>query len=64
MPPAEEGALSCIPDSGATVGGGRAQGRGLQVRMTCLWILDPATLAAHTVKNPPAVRETWIRSLG
>ena len=24
----------------------------------------PASLAAQMVKNPPAVRETWVRSLG
>ena len=26
----------------------------------CLW----ASLVAHTVKNPPAMRESWIQSLG
>ena len=24
----------------------------------------PASLVAQTVKNPPAVRETWVQSLG
>ena len=28
-----------------------------------LWI-DQASLVAHTGKNPPAVQETWVQSLG
>ena len=28
-----------------------------------VWILGGASLVAQTVKNPPAVQKTWIRSL-
>ena len=27
-------------------------------------LIKSASLVAQTVKNPPAVRETWVRSLG
>ena len=27
-------------------------------------LADGASLVAHLVKNPPAVQETWVRSLG
>ena len=26
--------------------------------------LNPASLVTQTVKNPPAMRETWVQSLG
>ena len=43
-----------IPGSGRSAGGGI--GYPLQYSWTCL--------VAHTVKNPPAMQETWVRSLG
>ena len=30
----------------------------------CLLVASAASLVAQTVKNPPAMRETWVRFLG
>ena len=35
-------------------------GRGIQGSYSC----ERASLVAQTVKNPPTMRETWVRSLG
>jgi len=35
-------------------------GRGIQGSYSC----ERASLVAQTVKNPPIMRETWVRSLG
>ena len=32
--------------------------------LTLVSLLPRASLVAQTVKNPPALRETWVRSLG
>ena len=48
------GDLGLIPDSG------RSAGEGNGYPLQCSW----ASLVAHTVKNLPATRETWVRSLG
>ena len=39
---------------------GRSAGEALGYPLQCSW----ASLVAHTVKNLPATRETWVRSLG
>ena len=39
---------------------GRAPGEGIGYPLQYSW----ASLVAHMVKNPPAMQETWVRSLG
>ena len=39
---------------------GRSAGKGIGYPLQCSW----ASLVAHLVKNPPAMRETWVRFLG
>ena len=39
---------------------GRSSGEGTGYPLQYSW----ASLVAHLVKNPPAMRETWVRSLG
>ena len=41
-------------------GSGRSAGEGVGYPLQCSWVF----LVAELVKNPPAMRETWIRSLG
>ena len=41
-------------------GSGRSPGEGIGYPLQYSW----ASLVAHLVKNPPAMRETWVRSLG
>ena len=41
-------------------GSGRSLGEGIGDPLQYSW----AFLVAQTVKNPPAVRETWVQSLG
>ena len=53
-PPADAGDLGSIPGSGSSPGEGN--GNPLQY----YW----ASLVAQLVKNPPAMRETWVQSLG
>ena len=43
-----------IPESG------RSLGEEIGYPLQCSW----ASLVAQMVKNPPAIRETWVRSLG
>ena len=38
----------------------RSAGEGIGYALQCSW----ASLVAQLVKNPPAMRETWVRSLG
>ena len=47
------GDLSLIPRLG------RSTGEGIGCPLQCSW----ASLVAQLVKNPPAMRETWVRSL-
>ena len=47
-------------DSGLIPGSGRSPGEGIGYPLQYSW----ASLVAQTVKNPPAMRETWVRSLG
>ena len=41
-------------------GSGRSAGEGIGYPLQYSW----ASLVAQLVKNPPAVQETWVRSLG
>ena len=46
-------------DPGSISGSGRSTGEGMGYLLQYLW----ASLVAQLVKNPPAMRETWVRSL-
>ena len=46
------------PDS--IPGSGRSPGEGIGYLFQSSW----ASLVAQLVKNPPAIRETWVQSLG
>ena len=46
-------------DPGSISGSGRSTGGGMGYLLQYLW----ASLVAQLVKNPPAMRETWVRSL-
>ena len=46
--------------SGSIPGLGRSPGEGIGHPLQCSW----APLGAQTVKNPPAMQETWVQSLG
>ena len=46
-------------DPGSILGSGRSAGEGLGYPLQYYW----ASLTAQLVKNPPAKRETWVRSL-
>ena len=43
-------------DPGSIPGSGRSPGEGIGHPLQYSW----ASLVAHMVKNPPAVRETWV----
>ena len=47
-------------DAGSIPGLGRSPGEGIGYPFQCSW----ASLVAQLVKNPPAMWETWIQSLG
>ena len=47
-------------DSGSISGSGRSPGEGIGYPLQYSW----ASLVAQLVKNPPVMRETWVRSLG
>ena len=47
-------------DPGSIPGLGRSSGEGIGYPLQYSW----ASLAAQLVKNPPAMQETWVRSLG
>ena len=47
-------------DAGLIPGWGRSPGRGHGNRLQCSW----ASLMAQSVKNLPALQETWVQSLG
>ena len=47
-------------NSGSIPGSGRSAGEGIGYPLQYSW----ASLMAQLVKNPPAVWETWVRSLG
>ena len=49
-----------IGDPGSILGSGRSAGEGIGYPLQYSW----ASLGAQLVKNLPAVRETWVRSLG
>ena len=45
---------------GSVPGSGRSAGEGIGYPLHYSW----ASLVAQLVKNPPAMRETWVRSMG
>ena len=47
-------------DPGLIPGSGRSTGDGIGYPLQYSW----TSLVAQLVKNPPAMRETWVRSLG
>ena len=47
-------------DPGSILGLGSSPGEGIGCPLQHSW----ASLVAQMVKNPPAMRETWVRSLG
>ena len=47
-------------DPGSTPGLGRSIEEGIGYPLQCFW----ASLVAQLVKNPPAMWETWVQSLG
>ena len=47
-------------DHGLIPGSGRSPGEGISYPLQYSW----ASLMAQLVKNPPAMRETWVQSLG
>ena len=47
-------------DPGSIPGLGRSLGEGIGCPLQYSW----ASLVAQVVKNPPAMKETWVRSLG
>ena len=47
-------------DTGSILGSGRFPGEGIGYPLQYPW----ASLVAQLVKNPPAMRETWVQSLG
>ena len=47
-------------DPGSIPGSGRSPGEGIGYPLQYSW----ASLVAQLVKNPPAMRETWVQSLG
>ena len=47
-------------DPGSIPGLGTSPGEGIGYPLQCSW----ASLVAQIVKNPPAMQETWVQSLG
>ena len=47
-------------DPGSIPGSGRSSGEGIGYPIQYSW----ASLVAHLLKNPPAMLETWVLSLG
>ena len=47
-------------DPGSIPGSGRSTGEGIGYPLQYDW----ASVVAQLVKNPPAMRETWVQSLG
>jgi len=49
-----------VGDLGLIPGLGRSTGEGIGYLLQYSW----ASLVAQLVKNPPAMRDTWVRSMG
>ena len=47
-------------DLGSIPGSGRSPGEGIGYTLQCSW----ASIVTQLVKNPPAIQETWVQSLG
>ena len=58
--PASKESTCSAGDPGSIPGSGRSAGEGIGYQLQCSW----ASLVAQLVKNPAAVRETWVQSLG
>ena len=56
----DEESTSNAGDPGSIPGSGRSAGEGIGYPLQYSW----ASLVAQLVKNPPAMRETWVGSLG
>ena len=52
--------LPSAGDPSSILGSGRSTGEGIGYPLQYSW----ASLVAQLVKNPPAMRETWVQSLG
>ena len=50
----------CFPGSSVIPRSERSPGEGIGYPLQYSW----ASLVAQTVKNPPAMQETWVQSLG
>ena len=57
---AGKGSTCNARDCSSIPGSGRSAGEGIGYPLQCSW----AFLVAQLVKNPPAMWETWFRSLG
>ena len=60
FPDSSVGKYSTWGDPGSILGLGRSAGEGRGYPLLYSW----ASLVAQLVKNPPAMQETWVRSLG
>ena len=58
--PGKESTLTRETNPGSIPGSGRSPGEGIGYSLQYSW----ASLVTQTVKNPPAMRETWVQSLG
>ena len=56
----DKGPACNAEDPGSIPGLGRSTGEGIGYPLQYSW----ASLVAQLVKNPPAMQETWVRSLG
>ena len=61
IPDSSVGKESCnAGDPGSIPGSGRSTGEGIGYPLQYSW----ASLVAQFMKNPPTMRENWVRSLG
>ena len=58
--PVDKESACSAGDPGLTPGLGRSTGKGIGYPLEYSW----ASLVVPLVKNPPAMQETWVRSLG
>ena len=49
-----------VGDPSSIPGSGRSPGEGIGYTLQCSW----ASIVTQLVKNPPAIQETWVQSLG
>ena len=53
-----------VPLAGETLVSSGREGKDPQGTFEDLLVCQRASLVAQTITNPPAVQETWVRSLG